>query len=263
MEVLSLKGRTAIIYRLGDGLVGKIPWPVKSQDLTAEFQKAMVVEKQILENLQERGTHPGIIRYHGPCITKGRLDGLTLSEANCGDLQSFLDREDINIDITTRKRWALQLAQALAYIHEMGIVHKNLSTTNVLLHEADNVVDIVLADFGASQWLELNICGDLVPDDPYRDPRLNEFHSARVDVFSLGVIIYIIMTGHYPFHGSPAPENDEMFEYGMRVQTLYQEGGFPDLSDVTFGTIIAGCCCERRFETAKEVVNALLHENID
>jgi hypothetical protein len=69
MEVLSLKGRTAIVYRLGDGLVGKIPWPVKTEALVAEFKKAMIVEMQILENLQKRGTHPRIIRYVSTSLT--------------------------------------------------------------------------------------------------------------------------------------------------------------------------------------------------
>jgi serine/threonine protein kinase len=191
------------------------------------------------------------------------MDGLILSEANCGDLQSFLDQEDVDIDITARKNWSIQLAQALAYTHEKGIIHKNLSTTNVLLHKGDHAINVVLADFGASQWLELNIFGDLVPDDPYRDPYLKEFGSPRVDVFSLGITIYIIMTGHYPFHGRPAPENDDMFEYGKRVQNLYREGRFPDLSNVPFGNTIAGCCCERRFETAKDVVVALEKELLD
>jgi hypothetical protein len=72
MKILSLKGRTAIVYRLGDGLVGKIPWPVKSQALVAEFEKAVKVETQILKNLQERGTHPGVIRYASTPLTLRR-----------------------------------------------------------------------------------------------------------------------------------------------------------------------------------------------
>lgn len=186
-----------------------------------------------------------------------------MSEANCGDLQSFLDREDNKIDIATRKRWSLQLAQAVAYIHKIGIVHNNLSTTNVLLHRENQAIDVILADFGGSRWLELDVVGNLMPDDPYLDPQLTEFSSPRVDVFSLGIIIYIIITGCYPFHGRPAPENEEIYEYGERVQNLYREGQFPDLSNVAFGNVIAGCCCERRFETAKDVVVALEKELVE
>lgn len=91
-------------------------------------------------------------------------------------------------------------------------------------------------------------------------PSLEDYKSPKVDLFSLGIVIYIIMTGHYPFHTSPAPQNAERFAYGDRVFALYQKGRFPNLADVLLGRIIAGCCCERRFKTAEEVVTALQAE---
>jgi hypothetical protein len=42
-----------------------------------------------------------------------------------------------------------------------------------------------------------------------------------------------------------------------RVRKLYERGQFPDLVDVPFARIIQGCCVERRFNTAKEVVVAI------
>jgi len=254
MDVISNKGRTAVIYRFKEGLVCKIPWDPGHKHLAAEFEKAIAVEKQLLERL---GTHTGIIRYHGPCNIKGMKNGLVLSEANCGDLQSYIDRKDTEIDEALRKKWCLQLANSVTYIHENDIIHMNLSTTNVLLHRTGQTTDAILADFGGSRCLKLDLHGGLIPDDPYRDPQLTEFSSPKVDLFSLGIIIYIIMTGHYPFYKRPAPEGDEMYAYGDQVQKLYREGEFPDLSGVPFGDVIAGCCCERRFETAKEVFVAL------
>ncbi|KAF1961311.1 hypothetical protein CC80DRAFT_488618 [Byssothecium circinans] len=45
-----------------------------------------------------------------------------------------------------------------------------------------------------------------------------------------------------------------------RVRKLYKQGQFLDLVDVPFAGIIQGCCCERRFDTAKEVVAAIKAE---
>jgi pentatricopeptide repeat protein len=198
-------------------------------------------------------------RYHGPSIIEGKKDGLLLKEANCGDLQSYIDRDDIDINDALRKKWSFQIAKAVAYVHENGVIHMNLSTTNVLLHQTDQTIDAILADLGASSCPVLELSGALIPDDPYLDPqlKLTDFDLPKVDVFSLGVIIYIIMTGHYPFEERSAPANEEMYVYGARVQKLYKNGKFPDLSCVLFGDVIAGCCCERRFQTAKEVVEAM------
>ncbi|ORY18496.1 hypothetical protein BCR34DRAFT_473343, partial [Clohesyomyces aquaticus] len=86
---------------------------------------------------------------------------------------------------------------------------------------------------------------------------LTEFNSVKVNLFSLGIVIYIIMTSYYPFYKHLAPKNEEIYTYSTHVQRLYQEGRFLDLSSVLFRNVIAGCCYKRRFETAKEVVISL------
>ncbi|KAF2257938.1 kinase-like protein [Lojkania enalia] len=225
-----------------------------SEKLVAEFQNAFAVERQLLNRL---GVHPRIVRYYGPYGIEGKKDGLLLGEADCGDLQSYIERHDNEIDDALKEKWCLQIAEAVAYVHEKGIIHSNLGTTNILVHQAGQTPDLLLADFGGSRCLELGLDGNLLPDDPFMDPQLTSFKSPKVDIFSLGIVIYIIITGHYPFHEGPAPRNEERFAYGDRVQTLFTQGVFPDLSSVPFGSVIAGCCCERKFETAKEVVLAL------
>jgi len=194
-----------------------------------------------------------VARYRGHSEIEG---GLLLDKANCGDLQSYFDGDN-KVNNALRRKWSLQIAEAVAYVHEKGVIHSNLSTRNVLVHQTGETTDLILADFGGSRCLELDLNGMLIPDQPFLDPQLSEFTSPKVDVFSLGIIIYIIMTGYYPFHQGPAPQNQERWTYSDRVRTLFKQGHFPDLSSVLFGGVIARCCCERRFETAKDVVVAL------
>jgi hypothetical protein len=52
----------------------------------------------------------------------------------------------------------------------------------------------------------------------------------------------------------------ERLEYDNRVNALFLQNEFLDLSSVQFRNVIAGCCCERQFKTAKEVVVALKEE---
>lgn len=182
---------------------------------------------------------------------------MLLEEAVGGDLQSYIDRNQSKLSDPVRRAWSLQLAEGLAYVHSKGIVHSNMSTTNVFVQQLNQTTHLVLGDFGGSSCRVLDLDGGLAPDDPFRDPLLTTFDSPKVDVFSLGIIIYVIMTGHYPFHQGPAPQGDERYSYEDRVQQRFAQGDFPNLSGVHFGEVIAGCCCERRFETAKEVVAAL------
>jgi serine/threonine protein kinase len=182
-------------------------------------------------------------------------EGFVFDEANCGDLQSYMD-SGREISDTLRKDWSIQIAEALAYVHEKGIIHSNLSTTNVLVHETDQTTNLILADFGGSRCRDLDLDGQMLPDSPFFDSK-SDFQTARLDVFSLGILLYIINTGRYPFHTGPAPKDEERFQYGCRVQQFFDDGKFPDLQGVQFGEVISGCCIERQFATAVEVVEAL------
>jgi serine/threonine protein kinase len=185
-------------------------------------------------------------------------EGFLFDEANCGDLQSYMDGER-EISDTLRMDWSVQIAEALAYVHERGIIHSNLSTTNVLVHQTGQTTNLLLADFGGSRCRDLDLDGGMLPDPPFFDSK-SDFKTKRLDVFSLGILLYIINTGQYPFHTGPAPQDEERFQYGCRVQKLFDDGKFPDLLGVQFGGVILGCCVKRQYATAGEVVEALKAE---
>ncbi|KAF2024858.1 kinase-like protein [Setomelanomma holmii] len=247
------QGRTAFVYRVKEGLVCKVPSDTNSDRYRAEIENAFVVEKRLLERL---GHHPRIVH---PYTIEGMKEGLLLDEANCGNLQSYIDSDDYKSDETLREKWSLQVAEAVSYVHDNGIIHSNLSTENVLVHGTGQRTDLILADFGGSKCLDLDLNGHLLPDEPFFDPHI-DIASPKIDIFSLGMIIYIINTAHYPFHGRPAPANNERRAYEDFVRSQFEKNEFPDLSGVPFRDVIAGCCIERRFETAHEVVLALKAE---
>ncbi|KAH8702927.1 kinase-like domain-containing protein [Phaeosphaeriaceae sp. PMI808] len=155
-------------------------------------------------------------------------------------------------------RISLQVAEAVAYIHNKGIIHSNLNTTNVFVHQAHQSLDLILADFGGSKCNALGLNGHLLPDEPFFDTQLKRFDTPKVDMFGLGVLLYITNAGHYPFH-ERVPQDEERFKYEA-VRSLFERETFPELSGVLFENVIAGCCIERRFETAEGVVVALKAE---
>jgi hypothetical protein len=60
MDIISEKGRTAIVYRVERGLISKSPRTEGSEQFRAEIKNAFAVEKQLLERL---GKHPRIVQY--------------------------------------------------------------------------------------------------------------------------------------------------------------------------------------------------------
>jgi len=60
MEMISQRGRSAVVYRVAPGLVCKIPKSPPYKNLVAEFKNSFAVEKQLLQRL---GSHPRIVRY--------------------------------------------------------------------------------------------------------------------------------------------------------------------------------------------------------
>ncbi|KAH8728422.1 hypothetical protein GQ44DRAFT_47167 [Phaeosphaeriaceae sp. PMI808] len=72
----------------------------------------------------------------------------------------------------------------------------------------------------------LDVFGELLPDDPFSDPWLtgDQPKSPKLDIYSLGIITYIIMTGHQPFHDGLAPEGEERLNYMDRVRKNLRRG---------------------------------------
>ncbi len=108
-------------------------------------------------------------------------------------------------------RLAIQMADALAYTHERGILHRDLKPSNVLL-TPDGVP--MLLDFNLASGIEAGaqrLGGTLpyMPPEQIRDVHLQPFAAEmegdpRSDIFSLGVILYELLTGKLPFGDPPA-----------------------------------------------------------
>jgi DNA-binding SARP family transcriptional activator len=102
-----------------------------------------------------------------------------------------------------------QLTAALAVAHGRGVVHRDIKPANILLDEEGNAY---MSDFGIAKELVggagLTQEGALVGSPAYLSPEqvLGEPVAAQSDVYSLGVVLYEMLTGVHPFKGTPAGE---------------------------------------------------------
>ena len=118
------------------------------------------------------------------------------------------------LSLTEVRQLFAALAQAVAYIHRRGVVHRDLKPSNILLdnEEVTEQVYVRLIDFGIATKQgdaaspPLTTAGHEIGTLAYMAPeRLNGIAAASNDIFSLGVILYQMLTGHLPGEEAPVP----------------------------------------------------------
>lgn len=111
--------------------------------------------------------------------------------------------------------FVVQLLDAVQWLHRCGIAHRDLSLENVVLTRISDQsgIKVKLIDFGMSTVARISdeICGK----PSYQAPEMHDgggYDTFLADAFALGVIVYCIAVGDYPWH-STSPDADAMFRY--------------------------------------------------
>lgn len=134
----------------------------------------LTVERLIYERFTLNGGHPGILTYHGPVE-----NGIRLQYAVNHDIKSFNNNTDSAPSTAQRLHWVAKIAEALCFIHGVGVIHGDLRSMNVFLDEGLNPK---VADFAGSS-LDGSL---LLIESPasYQYPGPSE--SVKGDLFAFG-----------------------------------------------------------------------------
>ncbi|XP_069959168.1 serine/threonine-protein kinase SIK3 homolog isoform X2 [Cherax quadricarinatus] len=190
------KGNFAVV-KLATHKVTQSKVAIKIIDKTkidADNLRKILREIEILKKLR----HPYIIRLYQVMETE-RMIYLVTEYASCGELFDYVATHGKMREREARTKF-MQIVAALRYCHKRGIVHRDLKAENLLL---DKDLNIKLADFGFSNFytpgeLLSTWCGS----PPYAAPELfegKEYDGPKADVWSLGVILYVLVCGYLPF----------------------------------------------------------------
>nr|XP_034343605.1 putative sperm motility kinase W [Arvicanthis niloticus] len=215
----NLRSQYRVLFYLGKGAFGTVNLAshLKTNALVA-IKSVEITKKNISLILSERATwktlsHPNIIRLFQVLITSTDVH-FVMEYAPGGSLYGLIEENGPLREEEAKKIFG-QIVAAVKYCHNLGIIHRDITPQNILRDAEGNVK---LTDFGLAikcrpGGLLKQKCGtkgfqapELVLEEPY-DGR-------KTDVWSLGVLLYFINTGYYPFTGTSMKELENKITMG-------------------------------------------------
>jgi len=162
----------------------------KLQQLTAEVEIYLTLD------------HPNIARLHDVYETEAEISLLTEC-CEGGELYFRLQKRGVYTDADAADS-TRQMLRAVGYLHSHRIVHRDLKLENFLYESEDTNSQLKLIDFGfAKLWdpstLMMASCGSIAYVSP--DVLCGKGYTNKCDLWSLGVIVWMLLAGYPPFHG--------------------------------------------------------------
>jgi serine/threonine-protein kinase len=208
-EIVAELGRGAmgVVYKARDPQIDRLVavktvsmWG-QNREEEAEFRMRFMNEAQAAGRLH----HAGIVSIFDVGENPENQDPYIVLEYVAGEsLNRILAREK-KLPLPQALKIAEEIAEALDYAHTQGVVHRDIKPGNILLTEEGRAK---IADFGIAKLnlAHFTLPGRVMGTPAYMAPEQlsGEGVDGRSDLFSLGVILYAMVTGHSPFQGNSA-----------------------------------------------------------
>ncbi|VAH92966.1 unnamed protein product [Triticum turgidum subsp. durum] len=206
-----LQGRYEMGRVLGHGNFGRVHIARDLRTGRAVAVKVVAKDKVVRAGMVEqikreiavmkRVSHPNIVELHEVMATRSKIY-LALELVRGGELFSRIERSG-RVTEDVARRYFRQLISAVDFCHARGVYHRDLKPENLLLDEAGNlkVVDFglsALADHARADGLLHTLCGTpgYAAPEVLRD---KGYDGAKADLWSCGVILYVLLAGSLPF----------------------------------------------------------------
>ena len=199
------QGAMGTVYRARDPLIERTV-AIKTVSLSQLRQEGADAESRFLREAQSAGrlSHPNIVTIYDV----GEADGLAyiaMEHLPGTTLRDVMNKGPIPLALALDT--AMQMAEALAFAHEHGVIHRDIKPANVVVTGQRGRVK--LTDFGIAHLANSDHTqtGQMLGSPRYMSPEqaMGREIDGRSDIFSLGAVLYEMLTGHYAFDGDSLP----------------------------------------------------------
>ena len=198
------KGAMGAVYRGVDPRINRVV-AIKTLNLQQEFEAEELeqVKERFFHEAEVAGrlNHPHIVTIYDVGEDQG-LGYIAMELVDGHDMRRYTRKEGL-LPINRIMEMAAQIAEALDYAHRNGVVHRDIKPSNIMLDKAGRQVKV--ADFGIARIGSSGKTrtGTVLGTPPYMSPEQLSGRplDGRSDVFSLGVVLFELVTGRRPFEG--------------------------------------------------------------
>lgn len=209
-------GRYEVIDEIGHGAMGTVcrardplierTVAIKTVAIAQLRQDGAETETRFLREAQSAGrlSHPNIVTIYDVGETDG-LAYIAMEYLPGATLRNLMNKGPMPLDLALDT--TLQMAEALAFAHEHGVIHRDIKPANVVVTGRNG--RIKLTDFGIAHLANSGhtLAGQMLGSPRYMSPEqaMGRELDGRSDIFSLGAVLYEMLTGQYAFDGDSLP----------------------------------------------------------
>ncbi|XP_020247361.1 serine/threonine-protein kinase ATG1a isoform X2 [Asparagus officinalis] len=172
---------------------------IDKRRLSSKVKESLLKEIAILRQV----SHPNIVRLHQAIQTEDKIY-LILEYCPGGDLGVYIHRHG-KVSESVARHFMTQLASGLQVLRENNLIHRDLKPQNLLLCTKDETPVLKIGDFGFARYLMPQGLADTLCGSPlYMAPEIiqNKKYDAKADLWSVGAILFQLVTGKPPFDGN-------------------------------------------------------------
>lgn len=267
--VIEKLGRYVIVEELGQGAMGVVykavdplidrTVAIKTINLNLSRDELETFEKRFQREVQSAGklNHPNIVTIYDVGRTEG-VAYMAMEFLEGKELREILD-SGVVLPVEKVVHIAAQVCDGLAFAHQHGIVHRDIKPANIMVLKNGMVK---ITDFGIAQVSSATrtMAGMVMGSPKYMSPEqvVGQTVDGRSDLFSLGVVLYEMLTGKTPFGG----ENISAIMYQiLNEQPVPPRSLNHDIPE-SLEYIVLRALAKRpdqRYQTAKEMGRDLRH----